>query len=167
MGFIGSALVRHLLANSEVEIINFDKMTYAANPASLLGAEVSPKHTLIQADITDANAVRQAFLTHQPDAVMHLAAESHVDRSIDSPGDFVQTNLVGTFRMLQGALEHWSGLSPEKQAAFRFLHISTDEVFGTLGDTGIFTETTAYSPNSPYSASKAGSDHLVRAWHET
>ena len=167
MGFIGSALVRHLLANSEVEIINFDKMTYAANPASLLGAEVSPKHTLIQADITDANAVRQAFQAHQPDAVMHLAAESHVDRSIDSPGDFVQTNLVGTFRMLQGALEHWSGLSPEKQAAFRFLHISTDEVFGSLGDTGIFTETTAYSPNSPYSASKAGSDHLVRAWHET
>ncbi len=167
MGFIGSALVRHLLANSDVEIINFDKMTYAANPASLLGGEASPKHTLIQADITDADAVKQAFVTHQPDAVMHLAAESHVDRSIDSPGDFVQTNLVGTFRMLQGALEHWSGLDAEKQAAFRFLHISTDEVFGSLGDTGMFTETTAYSPNSPYSASKAGSDHLVRAWHET
>jgi len=167
MGFIGSALVRHLIANSEVEIINFDKMTYAANPASLLGAEASPRHTLIQADITDAAAVKKAFDEHQPDAVMHLAAESHVDRSIDAPDDFIQTNLVGTFRMLQGALDYWNELSEDKQQNFRFLHISTDEVFGSLGDTGLFSETTSYSPNSPYSASKAGSDHLVRAWHET
>jgi dTDP-glucose 4,6-dehydratase len=167
MGFIGSALVRHLLDSSDAEIINFDKMTYAANPASLLGREANPRHTLIQADITDADAVNNAFAAHQPDAVMHLAAESHVDRSIDAPDDFVQTNLVGTFRMLQGALAYWGTLPAKKKASFRFLHISTDEVFGTLGDTGRFTETTAYSPNSPYSASKAGSDHLVRAWHET
>ena len=167
MGFIGSALVRHLLANSNVEIINFDSMTYAANPASLLGGETNPRHTLIQADICDADAVTQAFETHRPDAVMHLAAESHVDRSIDAPDDFVQTNLVGTFRMLQGALKHWGTLDATGKAAFRFLHISTDEVFGSLGASGQFTETTPYSPNSPYSASKAGSDHLVRAWHET
>lgn len=167
MGFIGSALVRHLLANSNVEIINFDKMTYAANPASLLGGENNPRHTLIHDDICDADAVTHAFQTHQPDAVMHLAAESHVDRSIDAPDDFVQTNLVGTFRMLQGALEHWGTLDTGSKAAFRFLHISTDEVFGSLGASGQFTESTPYSPNSPYSASKAGSDHLVRAWHET
>ena len=167
MGFIGSALVRHLLANSNVEIINFDKMTYAANPASLLGGENSPRYTLIHDDICDAGAVTHAFKTHRPDAVMHLAAESHVDRSIDAPDDFVQTNLVGTFRMLQAALEHWGTLDTASKAAFRFLHISTDEVFGSLGASGQFTETTPYSPNSPYSASKAGSDHLVRAWHET
>lgn len=167
MGFIGSALIRHLLDNSDAEIINIDKMTYAANPASLLGRETNPRHTLIQADITDADAMHQAFATHQPDAVMHLAAESHVDRSIDAPDDFIQTNLVGTFRLLQSALTYWGTLPADRKASFRFLHVSTDEVFGTLGDTGLFTETTAYKPNSPYSASKAGSDHLVRAWHET
>ena len=167
MGFIGSALIRHLLDSSNAEIINYDKMTYAANPESLMGWQKNPRHTLICADITDSNAVKQAFNVHKPDAVIHLAAESHVDRSIDSPDDFVQTNLVGTFRMLQGALEYWSGLKPEKKEAFRFLHISTDEVFGSLGNTGIFDEFSHYRPNSPYSASKAGSDHLVRAWHET
>jgi len=167
LGFIGSALIRHLLAETGHSIVNLDKLTYAANPASLLGAEASPDYTFVQGDIADTVLLKSIFAEHQPDAVMHLAAESHVDRSIDSPDDFIQTNLVGTFRLLQASLEHFSNLSDERKAGFRFLHISTDEVFGSLGDSGKFDETTAYSPNSPYSASKAGSDHLVRAWHET
>jgi len=167
LGFIGSALIRHLLDNSEAEVINLDKMTYAANPASLPGADANPRYSFVKGDIADAEMLAKTFAEHQPDAVMHLAAESHVDRSIDAPDDFIQTNLVGTFRLLQAALDHYNSLDQAGKDTFRFLHVSTDEVYGSLGDTGLFTETTPYSPNSPYSASKAGSDHLARAWNET
>ncbi|CCD91739.1 dTDP-D-glucose 4,6-dehydratase [Bradyrhizobium sp. ORS 375] len=166
-GFIGSAVVRHLLRDTHARVVNIDKLTYAANLDSLPGAVGNPHYAFEQADICDASALRKLFDKYQPDAVMNLAAESHVDRSIDGPGEFIQTNIVGTFTLLQETLRHFRTLSPEKRAGFRFLHISTDEVFGTLGDTGLFTETTAYAPNSPYSASKASSDHLVRAWRET
>ncbi|UFZ01816.1 dTDP-glucose 4,6-dehydratase [Bradyrhizobium ontarionense] len=166
-GFIGSAVVRHLLRDTHARVVNIDKLTYAANLDSLPGAAGNLHYAFEQADICDAIALRKLFEKYQPDAVMNLAAESHVDRSIDGPGEFIQTNIVGTFTILQEALRHFRTLSPEKRAGFRFLHISTDEVFGTLGDEGLFTETTAYAPNSPYSASKASSDHLVRAWRET
>jgi dTDP-glucose 4,6-dehydratase len=166
-GFIGSAVVRHLLRDSDARVINIDKLTYAANLDSLPGAVGNAHYAFEQACICEAAPLRKLFEKYQPDAVMNLAAESHVDRSIDGPGEFIQTNIVGTFTLLQESLRHWRGLSPEKRAQFRFLHISTDEVFGTLGDEGLFTETTAYAPNSPYSASKASSDHLVRAWRET
>jgi len=166
-GFIGSAVVRQLLAETDAFIVNVDKLTYAANLSSLPGSEGNPRYAFEKVDICDAAELRRVFDTHQPDAVMHLAAESHVDRSIDGPGEFIQTNVVGTFRLLEAARGYWSGLPAERKERFRFHHISTDEVFGTLGDDGFFTETTAYSPNSPYSASKASSDHLVRAWHET
>jgi dTDP-glucose 4,6-dehydratase len=166
-GFIGSAVVRQLLAETDAFVVNVDKLTYAANLSSLPGAEGNPRYAFEKVDICDAAELRRVFDTHQPDAVMHLAAESHVDRSIDGPGEFIQTNVVGTFRLLEAARGYWSALPAERKEAFRFHHISTDEVFGTLGDDGFFTETTAYSPNSPYSASKASSDHLVRAWHET
>ncbi|MBP2303239.1 dTDP-glucose 4,6-dehydratase [Azospirillum picis] len=166
-GFIGSAVVRQLLAETDAFVVNVDKLTYAANLSSLPGAEGHPRYAFEKVDICDAAELKRVFATHQPDAVMHLAAESHVDRSIDGPGDFIQTNVVGTFRLLEAARAHWSTLPAERREAFRFHHISTDEVFGTLGPDGFFTETTAYSPNSPYSASKASSDHLVRAWHET
>ena len=165
-GFIGSALVRHLLREAEANVVNIDKLTYAANLASLADANGNARYTFEKQCICEAQAIRRLFEKHQPDAVMHLAAESHVDRSIDGPGDFIQTNIVGTFTLLQETLRYWQ-LSPEKRAGFRFLHISTDEVFGSLGADGLFTETTAYAPNSPYSASKASSDHLVRAWRET
>ncbi|MBK3732884.1 dTDP-glucose 4,6-dehydratase [Azospirillum brasilense] len=166
-GFIGSAVVRQLLAETDASVVNLDKLTYAANLSSLPGAAENPRYAFEKVDICDGDELRRVFAEHQPDAVMHLAAESHVDRSIDGPGEFIQTNVVGTFRLLEAARGYWTSLPAEKRAAFRFHHISTDEVFGTLGDDGFFTETTSYSPNSPYSASKASSDHLVRAWHET
>jgi dTDP-glucose 4,6-dehydratase len=166
-GFIGSAVVRQLLAETDAFVVNLDKLTYAANLSSLPGAAENPRYAFEKVDICDGEALRRVFAEHRPDAVMHLAAESHVDRSIDGPGEFIQTNVVGTFRLLEAARGYWSSLPAEARAGFRFHHISTDEVFGTLGDEGFFTETTAYSPNSPYSASKASSDHLVRAWHET
>jgi dTDP-glucose 4,6-dehydratase len=166
-GFIGSAVVRHLLRDSHARVVNIDKLTYAANLDSLSGAKENLNYSFEKQCICDGVGLRRLFEKYQPDAVMNLAAESHVDRSIDGPGEFIQTNIVGTFTILQEALRHWRTLSPEKRARFRFLHISTDEVFGSLGDDGFFTETTAYAPNSPYSASKASSDHLVRAWRET
>lgn len=166
-GFIGSALVRRLIEHTDHEVLVFDKLTYAGVLSSLAPAADSDRYRFVQADICDAEAVAQALAEFQPQVVAHLAAESHVDRSIDGPGAFVQTNLVGTFVMLNQALGYWRGLSDADKAAFRFHHISTDEVFGSLGDEGFFTETTPYDPRSPYSASKAGSDHLVRAWGHT
>lgn len=166
-GFIGSAVVRQLLAEGNCFVINVDKLTYAANLSSLPGAAENPRYAFEKVDICDGAALRDVFTRHQPDAVMHLAAESHVDRSIDGPGAFIQTNVVGTYELLQAARAHWSALPADRRKDFRFHHISTDEVFGSLGAEGFFSETTAYSPNSPYSASKASSDHLVRAWHET
>lgn len=166
-GFIGSAVVRHLLRDTHARVVNIDKLTYAANLDSLPGATGNPHYGFEQQCICEAAGLRRLFEKYQPDAVMNLAAESHVDRSIDGPGEFIQTNIVGTFTILQEALRHWRSLTGEKRDRFRFLHISTDEVFGSLGPTGLFTETTAYAPNSPYSASKASSDHLVRAWRET
>ena len=166
-GFIGSAVVRHLLRDTHARVVNIDKLTYAANLASLPGSTESLNYTFEKACICEGQVLRRLFEKYQPDAVMNLAAESHVDRSIDGPGEFIQTNIVGTFTILQETLRHWRTLSREKRDQFRFLHISTDEVFGSLGDEGLFTETTAYAPNSPYSASKASSDHLVRAWRET
>jgi len=167
-GFIGSNLVRMLVQDKQARVITVDKLTYAGNLASLQDLKENPDHVFLQADLCDPDALRDIFTAHRPDAVMHLAAESHVDRSIDGPGEFIQTNLVGTFHLLQAALAHWRTLSPEAKAAFRFLHVSTDEVYGSLGpDDPGFSETTAYDPHSPYSASKAGSDHLARAWADT
>jgi dTDP-glucose 4,6-dehydratase len=167
LGFIGSAVVRHFVAETEHDVLNIDKCTYAGNPASVAMVADKSNYTHMHADIADAEAMATAFHDFKPDAILHLAAESHVDRSIDGPDDFVQTNLVGTFTLLQAARNYWDKLPEKQQADFRFIHVSTDEVFGSLGDTGAFTETTPYSPNSPYSASKAGSDHLARAWHHT
>ena len=167
-GFIGSAVVRFLVRQTDHRIVNLDRMTYAASEEALEHARNHPRHTLVRADIADASAVAQIFATHQPDAVMHLAAESHVDRSIDGPGEFVRTNVVGTFVMLDAARQYYASLPPNRRDAFRFHHVSTDEVFGALShDDPPFTETTPYDPRSPYSASKAASDHLVRAWHHT
>jgi len=167
-GFIGSAVVRRLISTTPHTVINIDRMTYAASEDSLEEARANPRHTLVKVDVSDASAVNQVFEAHQPDAVMHLAAETHVDRSIDGPGPFVQTNIVGTFVLLEVAHKYWANLPSSKKALFRFHHISTDEVFGALGPTDQpFTETTAYDPRSPYSASKAASDHLVRAWYHT
>jgi dTDP-glucose 4,6-dehydratase len=166
-GFIGSAVIRHLLADTSARVVNLDKLTYAANLDSLPGATSHPRYAFEKQCICDDPGLRRLFETYQPDAVMNLAAESHVDRSIDAPAEFIQTNIVGTFTLLQETLRHWRALSTEARARFRFLHVSTDEVFGSLGDQGLFTEKTAYAPNSPYSASKASSDHLVRAWRET
>jgi dTDP-glucose 4,6-dehydratase len=166
-GFIGSSVIRHLLRDSHARVVNIDKLTYAANLDSLPGAVGNPHYAFERQCICEGAGLRKLFEKYQPNAVMHLAAESHVDRSIDCPGKFIQTNIVGTFTLLQESLRYWHGLSPEKRARFRFLHVSTDEVFGSLGETGLFTEATAYAPNSPYSASKASSDHLVRAWRET
>jgi dTDP-glucose 4,6-dehydratase len=167
-GFIGSAVVRHLLLDTAHEVVNLDKLTYAANLASLAEVDRDPRYRFEKVDICDAGEVGRVFRDHRPDAVMHLAAESHVDRSIDGPGAFVQTNVVGTATLLQHALAYWRELPAERKAAFRFHHVSTDEVFGSLGpEDPAFTETTPYSPRSPYSATKAASDHLVRAWHET
>ena len=166
-GFIGSALVRHLVRDTPHEVFNLDKLTYAGNLASLQPIANSPRYRFLQADICDAATVAKALADFRPDVITHLAAESHVDRSIDGPADFIQTNIVGTFTMLSAALDYWRALEDEAKAAFRFHHISTDEVFGTLDEDGFFTEETPYDPHSPYSASKASSDHLVRAWHDT
>ena len=166
-GFIGSALIRHLLRETEHEVLNLDKLTYAGVTASLAEVENDRRYRFVQGDICDSALVGLLLEEFQPDVVTHLAAESHVDRSIDGPADFIQTNVVGTFTMLQQALAYWRTLDAERQGLFRFHHISTDEVYGSLGDEGYFTETTAYDPRSPYSASKASSDHLVRAWGHT
>ena len=167
LGFIGSAVVRHFAAVPGCEVLNVDACTYAGNPASVAAVAEYDSYSHLRIDIADAEAILDVFGQFKPDAVLHLAAESHVDRSIDGPGDFVHTNLVGTFTLLQAARQHWEGLDAAGREAFRFIHVSTDEVFGSLGDTGAFTETTPYQPSSPYSASKAGSDHLARAWHRT
>lgn len=166
-GFIGSALIRQLLAETDFHVLNIDKLTYAGNLESLPDVDSNPNYHFLQADICDSEAMDNAFSEFKPTAVMHLAAESHVDRSIDGPGEFVHTNVVGTYTLLEASRKYWSTLSDEAKQTFRFHHISTDEVYGTLGETGFFTEKTAYQPNSPYSASKAGSDHLVRAWLHT
>ncbi len=167
-GFIGSAVVRHLIVNTDVTVCNIDKLTYAGNIESLVSVADSSRYEFQQVDICDTTALHEIFARFQPDAVMHLAAESHVDRSIDSPSDFIQTNIVGTYSMLEASRRYWSTLVPEQKQGFRFHHISTDEVYGDLeGTDDLFTETTSYDPSSPYSASKAGSDHLVRAWHRT
>ena len=166
-GFIGSALARLLIAESDYDVLVFDKLTYAGSLSSLASVRDNPRFHFAQGDIANASAVATVFESFDPDVVVHLAAESHVDRSIDGPGAFIETNVVGTFVMLQAALQHWRGLSGERASAFRFHHVSTDEVFGALGDDGAFTETTPYDPRSPYSASKASSDHLVRAWGHT
>jgi len=167
-GFIGSAVIRRAMGFTDHQILNIDKMTYAASEAALDLAQEHQRHRLVQADISDAEAVRACFREFQPDAVMHLAAESHVDRSIEGPSAFVQTNVVGTFTLLEAAREYFAALTPERKAKFRFHHISTDEVFGALGPGDPpFMETTPYDPRSPYSASKAASDHLARAWFHT
>ncbi len=166
-GFIGSALIRQLITETDITVINIDKLTYAGNLESLTEIDASPNYYFEQADICDAEAMDRIFTQYKPSAMMHLAAESHVDRSIDGPADFVQTNVVGTYILLEAARKYWKSLSADDAGKFRFHHISTDEVYGTLGETGLFTETTPYQPNSPYSATKAGSDHLVRAWHHT
>lgn len=163
-GFIGSAVVRLAVSRGH-EVVNLDAMTYAANEANVAPVAQSNLYSFEKADIRDRAALDRIFATHSPDAVMHLAAESHVDRSIDGPSDFIETNITGTFNLLEAARAHWTRQG--KPETFRFHHISTDEVFGSLGPEGQFTETTAYDPRSPYSASKAASDHLVRAWHET
>lgn len=166
-GFIGSAVCR-LLAGQGTRVVNLDKLTYAGNLASLGVLEGSPYYRFVQGDIGDVALVSELLREERVDAIMHLAAETHVDRSIDAPLAFVETNVVGTVRLLQAALDYWKGLSGEKARRFRFHHVSTDEVFGDLPfDSGVFTEDTAYAPSSPYSASKAASDHFVRAWHET
>lgn len=166
-GFIGSCVVRQWVAETDRRLVALDGLSYAGNLASLEPAAQSPRFSFVRADICDANAVRSLMREVQPDAIVHLAAESHVDRSIHGPAAFVQTNVLGTFVLLDAAREYWASLPGERKGAFRFLHVSTDEVFGTLGDEGAFCEETAYAPNSPYSASKAGSDFLVRAWHHT
>lgn len=166
-GFIGSAVVRKLIGETHASVCVVDKLTYAGNLASLAPVAGSNRYRFERADIGDAERMRAIFSDFDPDIVMHLAAESHVDRSIDGPGDFIQTNIVGTFALLQEALRHWRGLDGARKGTFRFHHVSTDEVFGSLGAEGLFREDTAYQPNSPYSASKAASDHLVRAWHHT
>ncbi|TYT74581.1 dTDP-glucose 4,6-dehydratase [Desulfobotulus mexicanus] len=167
-GFIGSALIRYIIANTSDSVVNVDKLTYAANLESLAEVSRSSRYVFEQVDICDKVELVRVFETHRPDAVMHLAAESHVDRSIDGPAAFIETNIVGTYNLLEAARSYWTGLETERGAAFRFHHISTDEVYGDLEDPqAFFTENTPYAPSSPYSASKASSDHLVRAWNRT
>ncbi|WP_286917061.1 MULTISPECIES: dTDP-glucose 4,6-dehydratase [Pseudomonas] len=167
-GFIGSAVIRHTLANTDDAVVNVDKLTYAGNLDSLMGSERTPRYAFEHVDICDRAQMDRVFAEHRPDRVMHLAAESHVDRSITGPAAFVETNVIGTYTLLEAARQYWSQLDAEQQAAFRFHHISTDEVYGDLeGPEDLFTETTPYQPSSPYSASKASSDHLVRAWQRT
>nr|WP_314488398.1 dTDP-glucose 4,6-dehydratase [uncultured Kingella sp.] len=167
-GFIGSAVVRHIINNTQDSVINLDKLTYAGNLDSIASVADNERYAFVQADICDRAALDKIFTEHQPDAIMHLAAESHVDRSIDSAGEFIQTNIVGTFTLLEAARAYYQTLPENRRAAFRFHHISTDEVYGDLhGTDDLFTETTPYAPSSPYSASKASSDHLVRAWRRT
>ena len=166
-GFIGSALVRHLIRDTNHEVLNFDKLTYAGDPSTVDEVADSNRYRFVQGDICDAAAVRAAIADFRPEIITHLAAESHVDRSIDGPGAFIETNVVGTYVMLAEARCYWQALGEQARTAFRFHHISTDEVYGSLGDTGLFAEDTSYDPRSPYSASKAGSDHLVSAWGHT
>ncbi|ELY5887782.1 dTDP-glucose 4,6-dehydratase [Cronobacter sakazakii] len=175
-GFIGSAVVRHIINHTQDRVVNLDKLTYAGNPESVASVANSERYAFEQVDICDRAALDRVFTEHQPDAVMHLAAESHVDRSISGPADFIETNIVGTYTLLEAARAYWSSLDEQRKAAFRFHHISTDEVYGDLPHPDewhesaalpLFTETTAYAPSSPYSASKASSDHLVRAWLRT
>lgn len=166
-GFIGSAVIRLLIKETDAEVVNVDALTYAANPFALEPVEADPHYTFVEADIRDHGAMSDLFATHDPDAIMHLAAESHVDRSIDGPAAFMETNILGTYTLLECALAHWRGLDDDRRERFRFHHVSTDEVYGSLGAEGLFREDTPYAPNSPYSASKAASDHLVRAWHHT
>jgi dTDP-glucose 4,6-dehydratase len=167
-GFIGSNFVLDWLAQSSEPVVNVDKLTYAGNRNNLASLEGDARHHFVRADIADANVIQGLLQAHSVRAVVHFAAESHVDRSIDGPGEFVQTNVVGTFRLLEAVRHHWQGLEPQARSAFRFLHVSTDEVYGSLdSEAPAFTEQHRYEPNSPYSASKAASDHLVRAWHHT
>ena len=166
-GFIGSAVIRHLLAATNIAVINADKLTYSANPDALAALAENPRYRFERIDVCDRRGLDRLFARHRPDAVMHLAAESHVDRSVDSPAAFIQTNIVGTYTLLEASLGYWRRLSAGDRERFRLHHVSTDEVYGSLGETGRFTEETAYQPSSPYSASKASSDHLVRAWHKT
>lgn len=167
-GFIGSAVIRYIINNTQNSVINVDKLTYAGNLESLIEVSKSERYFFEQVDICDRAALNRIFSHYKPDAVMHLAAESHVDRSIDGPAAFIETNIVGTYTLLEAARKYWSQLNESQQQQFRFHHISTDEVYGDLqGEEKLFTETTAYAPSSPYSASKASSDHLVRAWHRT
>jgi dTDP-glucose 4,6-dehydratase len=166
-GFIGSALVRYLINETQHTVVNVDKLTYAGNLESLTAVADSERYNFVQADICDKAKMIDTLNTFKPDYIMHLAAESHVDRSIDGPGEFIQTNIVGTYELLDAAKNYYQSLSSDKKSLFRFHHISTDEVYGDLGETGLFTEDTPYEPSSPYSASKAASDHLVRAWYRT
>jgi dTDP-glucose 4,6-dehydratase len=166
-GFIGSAVVRQLILEAEAEVVNVDKLTYAGNLASLAGARHHPRHHFERVDICDAGEIARVFEEHRPHAVMHRPAQSHVARTIDGPGEFIRTNVEGTFTLLQAARAYWGQLGPSARDRFRFHHVSTDEVYGSLGPEGYFTEETPYDPRSPYSASKASSDHLVRAWHHT
>ena len=167
-GFIGSALIRYIINQTQDSVINIDKLTYAANQSALKEVENNPRYAFEQIDICDLKAIESVFEKYQPDAVMHLAAESHVDRSISGAADFIQTNIVGTYTLLEVAKNYWHTLDEAKKSAFRFHHISTDEVYGDLEETDdLFTEATPYAPSSPYSASKASSDHLVKAWHRT
>jgi dTDP-glucose 4,6-dehydratase len=166
-GFIGSAVCRHLIRETDAEVVNVDKLTYAGNLDSLLTVSRDPRYTFVKADICDEAAIGDLFNQVRPDAVLHLAAESHVDRSITGSRNFIDTNVIGTHTTLEGARRYWSSLSGSAKEAFRFLHVSTDEVYGSLGATGLFSESTAYDPSSPYAASKAASDHLVVAWYRT
>ena len=166
-GFIGGNLVHFLLGKEGVRVVNLDALTYAGNLDTLEPVMDHPRHRFVEGDVCDAELVGRLLAEERPAAVLHLAAESHVDRSIDGPAEFLRTNVTGTFTLLEAALEHWRGLPADERDAFRFLHVSTDEVFGSLGPEGAFHEETPYAPNSPYSASKAASDHLVRAWHHT
>ena len=167
-GFIGSAVIRHIIHNTDDEVLNIDKLTYAGNLESLKDIDQSARYNFQQIDICDKEALEKAFKSFQPELVMHLAAESHVDRSIDGPAEFINTNIVGTYHLLEVARQYWQALDELDKQQFKFHHISTDEVYGDLeGTTDLFTETTPYAPSSPYSASKASSDHLVRAWHRT
>jgi len=167
-GFIGSAVIRHIINNTKYQVVNVDKLTYAGNLESLTDVSDNGRYQFEQVDICDANAIKRILNQYQPNIIMHLAAESHVDRSIDGPGEFIQTNIVGTYILLEAATDYWSKLGQTKQANFRFHHVSTDEVYGDLeGTDDLFTEATSYAPSSPYSASKASSDHLVRAWQRT
>jgi dTDP-glucose 4,6-dehydratase len=166
-GFIGSALVRTLVHGRGLPVVNLDKLTYAANLESLADVESDPRYHFERADICDEDAVRSILERYQPSAILHLAAESHVDRSIDAPAEFIRTNIVGTAVLLAEARRYWMSLPPDRRRTFRFVHVSTDEVYGSLGSDGFFTESSHYDPSSPYSASKASADHLVRAWHRT
>lgn len=166
-GFIGSNLIYRLLEEPELRVVNWDALTYAGNPASLAAAANHPRYRFVHGDVCDGDLGAGLLAEERPQAILHLAAESHVDRSITGSDAFIRTNVIGTFTLLEAALEYWRGLPPREREDFRFLHVSTDEVYGSLGPTGAFSESTAYAPNSPYSASKAASDHLARAWHQT